>query len=119
MQFEVMYSKIHRARVTGANLNYTGSITIDKALARAAGMFENMKVDVLNLNNGERFSTYVILGENLGAIILNGACARKAQVGDLIIIVAYALLDLNELQDFKPKIVHVNSYNQITHPDFQ
>ena len=117
MQFEMMYSKIHRARVSDANLNYTGSITIDKNLANAAGMLENMKVDVLNINNGERFSTYVILGENEGEVCLNGACARKAQIGDLIIIVAYAMMDSNEAKGFRPKVVHVDSCNKICTQD--
>ncbi len=111
---EFLYAKIHRAVVTDANLNYVGSITIDKALLKASGIKENQKVDILNVNNGERFHTYVIEGEeNSGCICLNGAAARKAQKGDVVIIVAYALLNENEIETFKPKIVHVNSNNKI------
>ncbi|MCI6217285.1 MAG: aspartate 1-decarboxylase [Helicobacter sp.] len=113
MQLQMLYSKIHRAKISDANLNYVGSITIDRNLALAAGFLENMKVDVLNINNGERFSTYVILGDKEGEVCLNGACARKAQVGDIVIIVAYVLLDPTEAQAFKPRIVQVDSQNKI------
>jgi len=112
---EFLYAKIHRATVTDADLNYVGSITIDKALLMASGIKENQKVDILNINNGERFHTYVIEGrENSGCICLNGAAARKAQKGDVVIIVAYALLDEKEIETFKPKIVHVDEDNKIT-----
>ena len=115
MLLEFLYAKIHRATVTDANLNYTGSITIDKALLKASGIKLNQKVDILNVNNGERFHTYVIEGkENSGVICLNGAAARKAQKGDVVIIVAYALLDEKEQETFVPKIVHVDSNNKIT-----
>lgn len=111
---EFLYAKIHRATVTDANLEYVGSITIDKALLTASGIKPNQKVDILNINNGERFHTYVIEGaENSGAICLNGAAARKAQKGDIIIIVAYALLDEKEQETFVPKIIHVDSKNRI------
>ena len=111
---EFLYAKIHRATVTDANLDYVGSITIDKALLEASGIKANQKVDILNINNGERFHTYVIEGEkNSGMICLNGAAARKAQKGDLIIIVAYALLDEKEQQVFKPNIIHLDKQNRI------
>ena len=111
---EFLYAKIHRATVTDANLNYVGSITIDKALLKASGIKENQRVDILNINNGERFNTYVIEGkENSGCICLNGAAARKAEKGDLIIIVAYALLDEQEQKTFVPQIVHVDENNKI------
>ena len=111
---EYMYGKIHRATVTEANLDYVGSITVDKALLLASGIRANQKVEILNINNGERFSTYVIEGEkNSGIICLNGAAARKAQVNDKIIIIAYALLDENEEKSFTPKIAHVDEKNKL------
>ncbi len=111
---EFLYGKIHRVTVTEANLEYVGSITIDKALLDASGIKPNQKVEILNINNGERFSTYVIEGrENSGTICLNGAAARKAQVKDKIIIVAYALLDEKEQLTFKPKIAHVDENNKL------
>lgn len=114
MQIEFMYSKIHRATVTEANLDYVGSITIDKALLRASNMFEGQRVDILNVTNGERFNTYIIEGEeNSGVICVNGAAAHKAQKGDLVIIVAYALGSIEEAKNFKPSVVHVNSENKI------
>ena len=111
---EFLFGKIHRATVTEANLDYVGSITIDKTLLDASGIKQNQKVEILNINNGERFSTYVIEGKaDSGVICLNGAAARKAQVNDKIIIVAYALLDNKEVEEFSPKIVHVDSKNKI------
>ena len=111
---EYLYGKIHRATVTEANLNYVGSITIDKALLIATGIRENQKVEILNINNGERFSTYVIEGkENSGVICLNGAAARKAEIGDTVIIVAYALLNDEEEKTHKPKIAHVDNQNKL------
>ncbi len=111
---EYLYGKIHRATVTEANLNYVGSITIDKALLIATGIRENQKVEILNINNGERFSTYVIEGkENSGVICLNGAAARKAEIGDKVIIVAYALLNDEEEKTHKPKIAHVDNQNKL------
>ena len=110
---EFLYAKIHRATVTEANLDYVGSITIDKTLLEKSGIKENQKVEILNINNGERFSTYVIEGKaDSGIICLNGAAARKVQVKDKIIIVAYALLNQEEQLTFKPKIVHVDSSNK-------
>jgi len=114
MQSEFLYGKIHRAKVTEANLDYIGSITIDAALLNASGIKENQKVEILNINNGERFSTYVIEGkENSGIICLNGAAARKAQINDKIIIVAYALMSFDEQKTFKPKIAHVDDNNKL------
>lgn len=114
MQIEMLYSKIHRATVTDANLNYIGSITIDEDLMDAAKLLENQKVDILNINNGERFQTYVIKGERgKKDICLNGAAARKAEPGDKVIIVAYALYNKEELKNHKPAIVHVDENNAI------
>lgn len=111
---EFLYAKIHRATVTEANLEYVGSITIDKVLLDEVGIKENQKVEILDINNGERFSTYVIEGKaNSGVICLNGAAARKVQVKDKIIIVAYALLTKEEQETFKPKIAHVDSNNKL------
>jgi aspartate 1-decarboxylase len=109
MQIEMLYSKIHRATVTDANLNYVGSITIDEDLLDAAKMRVGQKVEVLNINNGERFSTYIIRGERgKGDICLNGAAARKAHPGDKIIIVAYASYSEEELSNYKPTVVLMN-----------
>lgn len=114
MLMEFLYAKIHRATVTDANLEYVGSITVDSALLKAANIKVGQKVDILNINNGERFHTYVIEGdENSGTICLNGAAARKAQKGDKVIIVAYALLNEEEQETFEPKIVHVDANNVI------
>lgn len=114
MRFEMLYSKIHRAKVTDANLNYVGSITIDSHLARSANLLEGMKVEILNINNGERFSTYVIFGSpDSGQICLNGAAARKVAIGDIIIIVAYGSYEKSELDSYCPTIVMVNDENKI------
>ena len=103
---EVLKSKIHRVAVTQADLNYIGSITIDEALMEAAGLLENERVYIYDINNGERFDTYVIKGaRNSGVIGLNGAAARKVAVGDLVIIVAYAQMTPDEAAQFKPRIV--------------
>ncbi|MBP5319275.1 MAG: aspartate 1-decarboxylase [Paludibacteraceae bacterium] len=109
MTIEILKSKIHRAQVTDANLNYIGSITIDEDLMDASGMIEYEKVQVVNNNNGERFETYVIKGERgSGVICTNGAAARKVQVGDILIITAYAHMTPEEAKNFKPQIVHPN-----------
>ena len=106
MLIEVVKSKIHKASITGANLNYIGSITIDEDLMDAANLIENEKVHVLNLNNGERLVTYVIKGDRgSGEICLNGAAARKVIIGDVIIIMSFALLDFQEAKSFKPTII--------------
>ncbi len=106
MLIEVIKSKIHKVSITGANLHYIGSITIDEDLMDAANLIENEKVHVLNLNNGERIETYVIKGNRgSGDICLNGAAARKVIIGDVIIIMSYAALDFEEAKSFKPTII--------------
>lgn len=108
MWIEILKSKIHKATVTDANLNYEGSITIDEDLIDAAGMFVHEKVAVVNNNNGERFETYIIRGERgSGVICLNGAAARKVQVGDVVIIMSYALLPMDEARGHVPTVVHL------------
>ncbi len=114
MKIEVLYSKIHRATVTQANLNYIGSVTIDKKLIKKAKLRVGQKVEIVNINNGERFSTYIIEGKkNSGIICLNGAAARKAEIGDKIIIISYALFSEKELKKFKPSVVFVDRKNKI------
>lgn len=110
MLIEVLKSKIHRVSVTEANLNYVGSITIDEALMEAAGMIEGEKVQILDINNGERLETYIIKGRRgSGCICLNGAAARKVAVGDLVIIVSYVLMDFEEAKSFKPTVIFPDS----------
>ena len=105
MQIEMMKSKLHCVQVTEANLNYMGSITIDEALMEAVDILPGQKVQIVDNNNGERFETYVIKGErNSGCICLNGAAARKVQVGDTCIIIAYALMDYEEAKTSQPKV---------------
>ena len=114
MKIEMLYSKIHRATVTDANLNYVGSITIDEELMEEANLLVGQKVDIVNINNGERFSTYVIKGKRGNRdICLNGAAARKVHVGDKIIIIAYASMDLEEAKKFKPSVIIVDDENNI------
>jgi aspartate 1-decarboxylase len=109
MQIQVVKSKIHRVKVTGADLNYIGSITIDEALMDATNLIEGEKVSIVNVNNGERFETYVIRGnKNSGEITLNGPAARKVQKGDIIIIISYATIDFEEAKIFKPWIIFPN-----------
>lgn len=106
MMIEVLKSKLHCVKVTEANLNYMGSITIDEDLMDAANMIAGEKVQIVDNNNGERFETYIIKGKRgSGCICLNGAAARKVQVGDIIIIISYALMDFNEAKEFKPTVV--------------
>lgn len=106
MLIEVVKSKIHNVSVTEANLNYIGSITIDEDLMDAAGIIENEKVQIVNINNGERLETYVITGgRGTGNICLNGAAARKVAVGDVVIIISYASMTMEEAKVFRPKIV--------------
>jgi aspartate 1-decarboxylase len=113
MQIEVLKSKIHRVVITEADLNYVGSITIDEDLMAAANIIENEKVQVVNINNGERLETYVIKGKRgSGVICLNGPAARKAAVGDIIIIIAYATMDFEEAKTFKPSIVFAREGNK-------
>lgn len=105
-QIEVIKSKLHRVTVTQADLNYVGSITIDEALMEAANLIEGEKVQILDINNGERLETYIIKGpRESGCICLNGAAARKVQVGDVIIICSYALMDFEDAKSFRPWIV--------------
>ena len=114
MQLEYLYSKIHRATVTEANLEYVGSITIHEELMDAAKLQEGQKVDILDINNGERFQTYVIKGEyGKRDICLNGAAARKVQIGDKVIIVSYASMTLEEKAEFEPSVVIVDENNDI------
>jgi len=113
MQITVMKSKIHRATVTGADLNYEGSISIDRNLLDAAGIMVYEKVQIVNLNNGTRFETYVIEGKaGSGEVMLNGPAARLGQVGDLIIIISYATIYKEEADSFKPTILMVDSKNK-------
>jgi len=110
MQLQILKSKIHRAKVTEANLNYIGSITIDQDLIDAAGLYENEKVAIVNINNGERIETYVIKGERgSGKIGINGAAAHKFSSGDLIILMSYAIMTPEEALGFKPKLVFPDS----------
>jgi len=106
MVIEVLKSKIHRVSVTESNLQYIGSITIDEALMESANLIENEKVQVININNGERFETYVITGKRgSGTICLNGPAARKVQIGDIVIILSYAMMDFEKAKKFKPAII--------------
>jgi aspartate 1-decarboxylase len=114
MFITVMKSKIHRVRVTQAELNYVGSITIDEDLMDAAGLLENEQVHIVNNNNGERLITYVIKGERgSGIICLNGAAARRAQVGDIIIIISYGMLTTDEAKTYKPLVVFPDINNRL------
>ena len=109
MMIQVLKSKLHCVRVTEANLNYMGSITIDEDLLDAANMIAGEKVQIVDNNNGERFETYIIKGERgSGCICLNGAAARKVQVGDTVIIISYALVDFEEAKTFTPTVVFPN-----------
>jgi len=109
MQIEVVKSKIHRVTVTGADLNYIGSITIDEDLMDAANIIEGEKVQIVNINNGERLETYAIKGpRNSGEITLNGPAARKVQRGDVIIIISYGIMDFEEARSFKPALIFPN-----------
>ena len=115
MRIEVLKSKIHRVKVTEAELHYVGSITIDEALMEAASLIENEKVQVVNVNNGERLETYVIRGaRNSGTICLNGPAARKAQVGDIVIIISYASMELEEARTYKPCIIFPDPENRLS-----
>ena len=106
MNIEVVKSKLHRVSITEADLNYIGSITIDEDLMEAANLIENEKVQVVNINNGERLETYVITGERgSGQICMNGPAARKVAVGDIIIIISYASMDFEEAKKFKPALI--------------
>ncbi|MEO8794731.1 MAG: aspartate 1-decarboxylase [Daejeonella sp.] len=116
MIIEVLKSKIHRAKVTQAELNYVGSITIDENLLEAANIIPNEKVQIVNNNNGARFETYVIKGERgSGIICLNGATARLAQVGDIVIIMSYAHMDFEEAKKYNPLLVFPDDHNKLLH----
>lgn len=113
MQIQVLKSKIHRIRVTQANLDYIGSITIDEDLMDAVNLIENEKVHVVNINNGERLETYVIKGKRGSkTICLNGPAARKVQINDIVIILAYASMDFEEAKTFKPQIIFPSEENK-------
>lgn len=114
MWIQVFKSKIHRATITEANLNYVGSITIDEELMEAANLMEGERVQIVNNNNGERLETYVIKGERgSGTVCLNGAAARRAEVGDVVIIISYAFMTPEEAKDFKPATVFPDENNKI------
>ncbi len=114
MQIEILKSKIHRATVTQADIDYIGSISIDENLMDSVDIIENEKVQVVNLNNGERLDTYVIKGERgSGVICMNGPAARKALAGDVVIILSYASMEVNDAKKFVPKIVFPDSKNKL------
>jgi aspartate 1-decarboxylase len=114
MQIQVLKSKIHRVKVTQANLNYIGSVTIDQNLMDAANIVEHEKVQIVNINNGERLETYVIKGKSgSGTICLNGPAARKVELDDTIIIISYALIDFEQAKKHKPTIIFPNEKNKL------
>jgi aspartate 1-decarboxylase len=114
MLIQLLKSKIHRARVTQAELHYVGSITLDVALMEAAGLLENEKVQVVNVNNGERFETYVICGErNSGTVCLNGPAARRVAVGDIVIVIGYAMMSPEEAKTHIPRLVFPDADNKL------
>ena len=114
MRIEVLKSKIHRAKITQAELHYVGSITIDEDLMDAADLIENEKVQIVNVNNGERLETYVIKGERgSGKVCLNGPAARKAQVGDIVIIISYASMEKSEAKTHNPILVFPDNHNRL------
>jgi len=115
MNIEVLKSKIHRVKVTQAELHYVGSITIDETLMEASNIIENEKVQIVNINNGERFETYVIKGaKNSGTICLNGPAARKVAVGDIVIVIAYASMDFEEAKNWKPTLIFPDENNRLS-----
>ncbi len=114
MQIEILKSKIHRAVITEANLNYVGSLTLDEDLMDAANFIENEKITVVNANNGERLETYIIKGKRgSGTVCLNGPAARKGAVGDVVIVISYAAMDFEEAKKFKPSIVFPKDGNKL------
>ena len=115
MQIQVLKSKIHRVKITQADINYVGSITIDENLLDAANLIENEKVQVVNANNGERFETYIIKGERgSGVICLNGPAARKGIVGDIVIVISYASMDFEEAKKFVPSVIFPDENNKLS-----
>lgn len=116
MQIQVLKSKIHRAKITQTELHYVGSITIDEDLMDAANMIENEKVQVVNINNGERFETYIIKGaRGEGMICLNGPAARKAAVGDYVIVISYGILNFEEAKEYKSIAIYPDPNNKLPH----
>lgn len=114
MFIEVLKSKVHRAVITEANLQYVGSLTLDEDLMDAAGMIENEKIHVVNVNNGERIETYLIKGpRGSGVVCLNGPAARKGEVGDVVIVISYGFMDPEEARQFKPKVVFPREGNKL------
>jgi aspartate 1-decarboxylase len=114
MQIEILKSKVHRAVITEANLNYVGSLTLDEDLMDAANMIENEKIQVVNVNNGERIETYLIKGKRgSGVVCLNGPAARKGAEGDIVIIISYASMDFEEAKTFKPSIIFPKTGNKL------
>ena len=114
MKIQILKSKIHRVKVTGADLNYIGSITIDRDLMDAANVIAGEKVQIVNINNGERLETFVIPGKrNSGEITLNGPAARRVAKGDIIIIIAYAIMDFEDAKNFEPSVIFPNEKNNI------
>jgi len=114
MLIKICKSKIHRATITDSNLHYEGSLTLDTSLMEAAGILPYENVQVVNINNGQRFETYIIEGKKgSGEVCLNGAAARLGQPGDLVIIITYGYADLNEVKNFTPAVVNVNEKNKI------
>ena len=114
MEIEILKSKIHRAVITEANLNYVGSLTLDEDLMDAANMIENEKVQVVNVNNGERLETYIIKGKRgSGIVCLNGPAARRGMVGDVVVVISYALMDFEKAKTFRPFIVFPKEGNRL------
>jgi len=114
MQIQLLKSKIHRVKITQAELHYVGSITVDEDLMDAANIIENEKVQIVNINNGERLETYVIKGERgSGRICLNGPAARKAQVGDVIIIISYCSMEIEDAKNYKPVVIFPDDHNKL------
>ena len=114
MNIQILKSKIHRAKITQAELHYVGSITIDEDLLKAANMIENEKVQVVNVNNGARLETYIIKGpRDSGMICMNGPAARRVQLGDIVIIISYASMDWEEAKTFQPTIIFPNEQNRL------
>src|SRR5690242_20796482 len=117
MQIEILKSKVHRAVITEANLNYVGSLTLDEDLMDAANMIENEKITVVNANNGERLETYLIKGKRgSGVVCLNGPAARKGAVGDTVIVISYASMPFEDAKKYKPTVIFPNEKNQISFP---
>lgn len=114
MQIQVLKSKVHRAVITEANLNYVGSLTLDEDLMDAANLIENEKIQVVNVNNGERLETYIIKGgRGTGVVCLNGPAARKGAAGDIIIVISYATMDFEEAKTFKPAVIFPKEGNRL------